>query len=112
MFSSPRTSAGVRKVSPAGRMASCASCAFLTFPSHFRAPGDRYSCPNSDVTCERAALMAVSDSAVESVRMYVMKPRSYRSWATRITCCDDSRSLRPPSCWRVDVMNGARGPLR
>ena len=56
-------------MSPAGRMASCASCAFLTFPSHLRAPGERYSCPNSDVTWERAALMAVSDSAVESVRM-------------------------------------------
>ena len=29
--SSPRTSSSVRKRSPAGRIASCASCAFLTF---------------------------------------------------------------------------------
>src|SRR6478609_12239081 len=44
--------------------------------------------------------------------MYVMKPRSYRPWATRITCDDDRRSLRPPSCCNVEVMNGAFGPLR
>ena len=30
---SPATSAGVRKTSPAGRIASCASCAFLTLRS-------------------------------------------------------------------------------
>ena len=30
----------------------------------------------------------------------------------RITCDDESRSLRPPSCCSVDVMNGAFGEDR
>ena len=41
-----------------------------------------------------------------------MNPRSYRPWATRITCDADSRSLRPPSCCSVEVMNGALGEER
>src|SRR5262245_37589924 len=38
-----------------------------------------------------------------------MKPRSYSPCARRITCDDDRRSLRPPSCCNVDVMNGGLG---
>ena len=30
----------------------------------------------------------------------------------RITWLADMRSLRPPSCWSVDVMNGGLGRLR
>ena len=58
------------------------------------------------------AVTASSESTTLSVRMYVMKPRSYSPWATRITCDADRRSRRPPSCCRVEVMNGALGDER
>ena len=51
--------------------------------------------------------MACSDSVVESVRMYVMYPRSYRPWATRIVRWAFQRKRREASCWRVEVMKGA-----
>ena len=41
VFSWLRTSSGVRKVSPAGRIASCASCAFLTFFVYWRGASGR-----------------------------------------------------------------------
>ncbi len=67
--SSPATSPGVRKVSPAGRTASCASCAFFTLRVYCRGVSGTYSGPYSAVACCRAAVSAVSDSVVESVRM-------------------------------------------
>jgi hypothetical protein len=74
--------------------------------------GDRNWLPYSLAIAARTALRASSERITLSVRMYVMYPRSYRPWATRITCDDDRRSLRPPSCWRVLVRNGAWGRER
>jgi hypothetical protein len=59
----------VRKLSPAGRIASCASWAFLTFEAYVRGASGRYSSPYSSRAWLRAADTAVSDSVVESVRM-------------------------------------------
>ena len=53
--------------------------------------------------------MAVSDNVVESVRMYVMNPFSYRRCASDMVCDDENRSLRPASCCSVEVMNGGYG---
>ena len=64
-----RAPRAVRKVSPAGRMASCASWAFLTFLSYRRGRAGTYSAPYRAVACERAARNASSESVVESVRM-------------------------------------------
>ncbi len=61
--------AGVRKDSPAGRIASWASWAFLTFDWKTRGWAGRYSSPKSSRTCWRAARTADSDSVTESVRM-------------------------------------------
>ena len=69
MVDLPETWPGVRKESPAGRMASCASCAFLTFRSYLRGWADTWSSPYRSRACRRAASMAVSDKVVESVRM-------------------------------------------
>jgi len=70
--SSDFTSSGVRNVSPAGRMASCASWAFATARPYLRGFWGTYSGPKSSCTCRRVASSAASDSVVESVRMYVM----------------------------------------
>ena len=41
----PRTASGVRNVSPAGRIASCASCAFLLLEAYVRGAEGTYSVP-------------------------------------------------------------------
>ena len=57
----------------------------------------------------------------ESVRMYVMRPTapssprstpSYSCWATVIVFLAENPSLRPASCWSVEVMNGGAGLRR
>ncbi|SHU64697.1 Uncharacterised protein [Mycobacteroides abscessus subsp. abscessus] len=60
---------GVLKVSPAGRMASCASCAFFTLRVYCRGEGCTYSFPYNSAACDRAACSAESESVVESVRI-------------------------------------------
>ena len=60
---------GVRNASPDGRMASCASWAFLTFFVYWRGSVGRYSGPYSSRTCALAASRAVLLNVVESVRM-------------------------------------------
>ena len=60
---------GVRKLSPAGRMASCASWAFFTLRVYCRGAAGTYSGPYSSRACARAASCAVALSVVESVRM-------------------------------------------
>ncbi len=67
--SSPRSSSGDRNLSPAGLIASCASWAFLAFFVYDRGAADRYSGPNFASMARAAALSAVSDSVVLSVRM-------------------------------------------
>ena len=60
---------GVRKVSPAGRIASCASCAFFTLRVYWRGVACTYCAPYRSAAWARAALIADSLSVVESVRM-------------------------------------------
>jgi hypothetical protein len=72
-----------------------------------RGASGRYAAPYFSEIWVRAALIAVSDSVVESVRMYVMKPFSYRRCANDMHWLELKRSLRPASCCSVDVMNGA-----
>jgi len=62
-------SCGVRKRSPAGRIASCASCALFTFEVYTRGLSGTYWAPNRSVTWARAAEMACPDSVTESVRI-------------------------------------------
>lgn len=59
----------MRKTSPEGRIASCASCAFFTLRVYWRGDGETYSLPYSCVAWLRAAEIADSDRVVESVRM-------------------------------------------
>ena len=109
MDSSFAISPGVRKRSPAGRIASCASWAFLTLLAYRRGCAGTNRSPYSSRTCRRAASMADSDRFTESVRIYVMYPFSYSRWAVRIVCWDENRSFRAASCCRVEVMNGGAG---
>jgi hypothetical protein len=44
-LSSRATCSGVRKLSPAGRIASCASCAFFTLRLYWRGCSGTYSAP-------------------------------------------------------------------
>ena len=67
--SSLATWAGVRKWSPAGRMASCASCAPLALLVYTRGASGTYSGPYSSDACRRAASIACALSDDESVRM-------------------------------------------
>ncbi len=61
--------------------------------------------------------MATPAIAVESVRMYVMRPTwpsgvsapSYRRWAMDIVRLGLKPSFRLASCWRVEVVNGGAG---
>ena len=59
----------MRNESPAGRIASCASCAFFTLLVYTRGESGTYSAPYSSRAWRRAASMAVCDSVVESVRI-------------------------------------------
>ncbi len=59
----------MRKLSPAGRIASWASWAFLTLLRYARGERGTEWSPKSVRAWSRAALTAVSDSVVESVRM-------------------------------------------
>src|SRR5204862_434098 len=52
--------------SPAGRIASCASCAFFTLPWYVRGASGRYSSPYRLRICSRAPLIAWSDRFVGS----------------------------------------------
>ncbi len=45
----------------------------------------------------------------ESVRIYVICPASYSFWAIIMVCDTEKPSLRPASCWRVDVVKGGAG---
>ncbi len=69
----------------------------------------------------RASTSASSDTRVESVRMYVMRPTgpsspssspSYSRWASAMVRLAEKRSLRAASCCSFDVMNGGCGRLR
>ena len=44
-----------------------------------------------------------------SVRMYVMRPLSYRRCATIMVCDTEKPSLRAASCCSVEVVNGGAG---
>ena len=57
-------------------------------------------------------MIAVCDSVVESVRIYVMWPFSYSRCATDIAYLDEKPSLREASCCSVVVRNGAYGERR
>ena len=63
------TSAGVRKTSPAGRIASWASGVFATARSYRRGWSEPFSGPCSREAWARAALSAPSESVTESRRM-------------------------------------------
>lgn len=65
----PATWPGVRNVSPDGRIASCASCAFFTLRVYCRGEAGTYSGPYSSRAWARAASSAVWLSVVESVRI-------------------------------------------
>ncbi len=67
--SSCATSSTVRMASPAGRIASWASCAFFTLERYSRGWSGRYASPYSARMRLRAALTACAESDVESVRM-------------------------------------------
>ena len=88
-------------------------CTFFTLPSHLRAPGERYSCPNSDVTCERAAVMAVSDSAVESVRKAVESLRGFDEdlASVRIVLQGPTVVLAQSDEQVMDLLRGGQGVL-
>ena len=60
---------GVRNVSPAGLIASCASCALFTLLEYVRGASGTYSAPYSSRACARAAASAVCDNVTESVRI-------------------------------------------
>ena len=68
------------------------------------------------MTCWASAI-ATPAIAVESVRMYVIRPTcpsgvsapSYRRWATDIVRLGLKPSLRLASCWSVLVVNGGAG---
>src|SRR5215213_4656959 len=79
-LSSPCTCCGDR-YGVLGLIASCASWAFFDFDEYCLGCGDRYCWPYSAATLSRVAWSASAESATLSVRMYVMKPRSYRPWA-------------------------------
>ncbi len=108
-FNSPRSASGSAKGWPAGRIASCASWAFLTLVWYSRASLGRNSPPYCDSTSSRAASTATLARLVESVRMYVMWPFSYRLWATCIVRRAVKPSLRLASCCSVLVVNGGYG---
>ena len=59
----------MRMRSPAGRIASCASCAFFTLLRYSRGWSGRYASPYMLRIWLRAALTACAESEVESVRM-------------------------------------------
>ena len=63
------TASGVRKLSPAGRIASCASWAFFTLPVYTRGLDGTYSEPYISPIWLRAVATAVSDNDVLSVRI-------------------------------------------
>ena len=67
--SSLATCAGVRKWSPAGRMASWASWAPFALLAYTRGASGMYSAPYSSEACRRAASIACELSDEESVRM-------------------------------------------
>ena len=69
LSNSLRTDSGNRNGWPAGRMASCASWAFLTFAAYVRGASGKNSGPYSERTSSRAASTATWASVVESVRM-------------------------------------------
>jgi hypothetical protein len=52
-----------------GRIASCASCAFLTFDAYCLGDGDRYCWPYSLVIVSRTSVTASADNVTLSVRM-------------------------------------------
>ena len=67
--SSPETSDGLRNVSPDGRIASWASCAFLLLFAYTRGFSGTAFSPYISTACARAAVTACVLSAVESVRI-------------------------------------------
>ena len=67
--SCPVTSFGVRKVSPDGRIASCASCAFFDFDAYTRGLAGTALSPYSATAWARAACTACALRLVESVRI-------------------------------------------
>ena len=92
-----------------GRMASCASCAPLALVRYLRT--FTYSSP---ICSAITPLLAPRQSALRftlSVRMYVMRPLSYRCCATIMVCATVNPSLCAASCCRVLVVKGGAGIL-
>ena len=100
---------GRRNVSPAGRMASWASWAFLLLLRKVRTFSLRYSAPNSFSIWLRAASMHSFDRLTLSVLMYVMKPFSNRDCAMRIVSREDRCRRLEAACCSVDVVKGGWG---
>ena len=53
-----------------------------------------------------AAARACAETLTESVLMYVISPRSYRSCASFMVFPGEKPSTLDAACWRVDVVNG------
>ena len=105
------SSAGVRHVSPAGRIASWASCAFLTFlPSAAARPAGTAAEELGDLRASgaerRVGQRRRVGAHVGDVAALVEPLRDAHHLRALM------RSLRPPSCCRVDVMNGGFGRER
>ena len=67
--SSGANSPGVLNVSPAGRIASCASCAFLVLPVYARGESATWSAPYKALAALRAASIACCERLTLSVRI-------------------------------------------